>query len=152
MHPQIHEDHPGECTICHMTLVPVYKESTSDRQSGSDRSDSSDRADGIFISPERQQVIGIKTVKAARKGLTQNILTTGRVAYDPELAVAQREFVEIVKNVPSLKQTAVSRLKLLGMSDAEIAELAKKKTVSSNLYLPTVDQPLWIYATLYASE
>ena len=140
MHPQIHEDHPGECPICHMTLVPVYKESTSDR------------SDGISISPERQQLIGIKTVVAVRKPLTREIRTTGRVAYDPELAVAQREFVEVVKNVPSLKQSATARLKLLGMSDAEIGELAKKKTVSSNLYLPTANQPLWVYATLYESE
>ncbi|MBI4411044.1 MAG: efflux RND transporter periplasmic adaptor subunit [Deltaproteobacteria bacterium] len=150
MHPQIHEDHPGECPICHMTLVPVYKEKIKPAPTTSRVP--TETGPSAMISAERQQLIGIKTVEAVRKPLTREIRTTGRVAYDPELAVAQREFVEVVKNVPSLKPSAMARLKLLGMSDTEIAELAKKKTVSSNLYLPTANQPLWIYATLYESE
>lgn len=29
MHPNIHYDHPGNCPICGMTLVPVYADDTN---------------------------------------------------------------------------------------------------------------------------
>ena len=82
----------------------------------------------------------------------KEIRTVGRVAFDPELAVAEREFIEITQNVPSLREAAVSRLRLLGMSEEEIRILEKKGRVSSSLYLPKEGDSIWVYATLYEGE
>lgn len=149
MHPHIHSDKPGECPICHMSLVPVYKEGTvpTNRTSG---------GPSVHISPERQQLIGIKTEAAQKKLVTKEIRTAGRVAFDPDLAVAQREFVEIAKNVPSLKSAAVSRLRLLGMGEEEIRALEHRQgainRAPTNLYLPEKGDSVWVYATLYQGE
>lgn len=145
MHPHIHEDEPGECPICHMKLVPVYQE-------GAAPSEIPTEGPTVSISPERQQLIGIKTQVAEKKLATKEIRTVGRVAFDPELAVAQREFLEIVKGIPSLKEAARSRLRLLGMSAEEIRELEQKKGASLSLYLPASSDSVWIYATLYQGE
>lgn len=148
MHPQIHRDEPGDCPICGMRLIPVFE---------SDMSDTSDQSNSIKISPERQQLIGVKTEAAIKKLVLKEIRTLGRVAFDPELAVAEREFVEIVQNVPSLRAAAVSRLRLLGMSEEEIRVLEKKgkgnlPSGSTNLYLPKEGDSVWVYATLYEGE
>ncbi|HEX5035819.1 MAG TPA: efflux RND transporter periplasmic adaptor subunit [bacterium] len=142
MHHQIHMDHPGNCPICGMKLVAVYKDS---------RGDPRDRPDaGITISPERQQLMGLKTAKVETKPAIREIRTTGRAAFDPDLAVAQREYLEIAKNVPSLKEAARSNLRIKGMSEEEIRELRDRP--STNLYLPSTDAPVWIYATLFQDE
>lgn len=145
MHHQIHADHPGECPICQMKLVPVYQE-------GKVPVDAAPQNPSVIISPERQQLIGVKTETAQKKQVTKEIRTVGRIAFDPELAIAQREFVEIAKDVPALKSAAMSRLRLLGMGVEEIRALAKRGRVADNLYLPEAGESVWIYATLYPGE
>ncbi len=148
MHPQIHEDKPGQCPICHMDLVPVYKEAPgAPLPNGKQGGESSFR-----ISPERQQLIGVTTAVVEQRAVTKSIRTVGQVAYDPELAIAQREFLTIVRNAPALKSAAVSRLRLLGMSEEEIDALAHRQKTSSNLYLPASGETVWVYATLYQHE
>lgn len=143
MHRQIHLDQPGKCPICGMTLIPVYEEGAKTDM---------DRGPAAMISTERQEQIGITTAEVSQKELTKKIKTVGLIAFDPELAVAQREFVEILRNAPSLKAAGISRLKLLGMSDEEIANLAKARHPSSNLYLPIEGGSFWVYAPIYESE
>ncbi|MDO8461956.1 MAG: efflux RND transporter periplasmic adaptor subunit [Deltaproteobacteria bacterium] len=158
MHPQIHEEKPGNCPICQMKLVPVYQTSPAsgtlslDLPRAESRGKERDGERSVIISPERQQLIGIKTAKAVKKQVFKEILTSGRVAFDPELAIAQKEFVEINNNVPSLREAAISHLKILGMSDEEIRSLGKRNKVGSNLYLPEKGDSVWIYATLYENE
>ena len=109
-----------------------------------------------MISPERQQRIGLRTETVTRQAAIREIRTVGRVAFDPELATAQREFMEISQNVPSLRSAAISHLKLLGMSDGEIRDLEKRtgnsRIAPTSLYLPGPNDPIWIYATLYEGE
>lgn len=145
MHPHIHEDKPGECPICHMKLVPVYKEEAMPNQS-------SIKGSSVNISPERQQLIGMQTTSVQKKPVSKLLRTVGRVAFDPELAIAQKEFVEITKNVPSLKKASRSRLLLLGMSEQEVRDLEKQGKISSALYLPEPGDSVWVYATLYQGE
>lgn len=142
MHHQIRRDEPGNCPICGMTLVPIHEESHSHGGEGSD----------FTISSERQQMIGIKTSVVTREKAFHEIRTSGRVAFDPELAVAQSEYLEIVKNVPDLKFSARQRLGLLGMSDEEIRDLEKSGRSSKNLYLPGGKDEIWVYATLFTDE
>lgn len=122
---------------------------------------------GVYISPERQQLIGVKKEKVEKRPLTQQILTVGRVAYDPELFVVQQEYLQAVKMARELlssqdvlvkeQATAMveaSRKKLLlkGMSPGEITELAEKGVPQEYLYLPLEQDQVWVYLTIYEYE
>ena len=118
--------------------------------------------------PEKQQLIGVKKGKVQVRKLAGQILTVGRVAYDPNLFVAQQEYLQALKghqstqkaNLDYLSEQSQSllrdmrrRLLLLGMSEAEIDELEKQGRPESNLYLPSSeDKTVWVYITIYEYE
>ncbi|MGH9629251.1 MAG: efflux RND transporter periplasmic adaptor subunit, partial [Bryobacteraceae bacterium] len=89
MHPQQRSDKPGNCPICSMKLVKMEKP-----QNGSMPGMPMDEADtpgtpsqpatenAIFIAPERQQLIGVKTVVAELKALNKEIRTVGKIGFD----------------------------------------------------------------------
>lgn len=84
MHPQQRSDKPGNCPICSMKLVkmekpPAGSDVNSAPPTGAAAADS---APSIFIAPERQQLIGVKTVAVERKALVKEIRTVGKVAFD----------------------------------------------------------------------
>lgn len=70
-------DHPGTAPDCGMDLVPQYAEEAVPAA-----------ANGVSISPQRQQLIGVKLATAELRDLSRTIRTTGRVAVD-ERRVAQ---------------------------------------------------------------
>jgi Cu(I)/Ag(I) efflux system membrane fusion protein len=123
---------------------------------------------GVYISSEKQQLIGVKKDKVEVRPLSGQILTVGRVAYDANLFVAQQEYLQAMKGhqttrkadlayldeqSESMVKTMRYRLLLLGMSEAEIADLEKRGTPETNLYLPTAeDKNVWVYATIYEYE
>lgn len=138
MHPQIKEDRPGQCPICHMDLVAVKPSSPAEtnathrhEESGADPGP----AGQVHISQQSQQLIGLKTAVVEEKELHTTIETTGRVAFDPELAVAIREYLTIAMNDPGLRQYAITRLKMLGMGDEEIRTLPARRRDYESLYL-----------------
>lgn len=156
MHPQIHADHPGNCPICGMTLIPVYEESSSsDNQSSINDHLAVDQTVKTFsISGERQELIGIKKQKAEKSELKKEISTVGVVAYDPDLAIAIREY-QSFKGVDSgLLSAAETKLKLLGLSSDEIKKLNSDSLKKNDAYyLPQKDSKTgWIYATLFESD
>lgn len=137
MHPQIRQDGPGNCPICHMPLVAVYAHQH--------------KSDSISIDGARQQISGIR-VEAVRVGpIVRTVRATGKAAIDVELASAVREFIALGKDDPALYRTAVTRLKLLGMGEEEIRELEKNPS-AENLYRPAQRGRSWIYATIYESD
>ena len=142
MHPQIQQSQPGSCPICGMTLVPVKKEKGPEDHS---------KHQGVYISPERQQLIGVATARAEKKELKKTIRAAGRMAYNPELAQAQTEYLEARKLGNSFLEASKKRLQLLGMDEAWIAELGRNGTVDKNLYLPQGGVRL-IEASVYESE
>ncbi|MBI2066902.1 MAG: efflux RND transporter periplasmic adaptor subunit [Deltaproteobacteria bacterium] len=163
MHPQIHEEEEGECPICHMKLVPVYKESSSVsplplacpepcRRAEEGGPPEAGRVRGVTISPERQQMIGITTATVMRKPAVKEIRAPGRVAFDADLAVAQTEFLEIAAGSPDLESAARNRLNLLGMGKEEIQELKRRGEPDPALTLPRDGGPVWIYAPLYGTD
>ncbi len=138
-----------------MDYLPVYEKETGVE------------AGGIQISPERQQFVGIKTEIAQKRQLVYQINTVGKVAYDPELYVAQEEYLQALKNVQatqksvlasvsqqsgSLLSAAEKKLLLLGMNKEQIQELAKDGLAQENLYLPSKESTAWIYITVYEYE
>jgi multidrug efflux pump subunit AcrA (membrane-fusion protein) len=167
MHPQIKEDRPGQCPICHMDLVPVKKkppvaenktgESTANTEANTEHDHSKMETESgspgtVEVSIERQQLIGLKTAIVEEKELHTSIRTTGRVAFDPELAVAIREYLTIAAGDPGLRQYAITRLKMLGMGEEEIRTLPARRKEYESLYLQGGGNTTWVYAALYQND
>ncbi|MBI2982225.1 MAG: hypothetical protein HYY44_08060 [Deltaproteobacteria bacterium] len=137
MHPHVHEKGPGECPICHMKLVPVYR----DKEGGASQ--------GLLIPLDRQERIGLTIGVVEKKEVIREIRSMGRVAFDPDLAMAQREYLEIANGVPSLKKAATDRLNLMGMTSDEIGQLEKRKATDPALLVPEPGGSVWVYLPLY---
>lgn len=85
MHPAYTSDKPGVAPDCGMTLEPVY----ADEAAATGTSGQAGPADGltvppgaIMISPERQQMIGVKFTTVENGGATRAIRAVGKVAAD----------------------------------------------------------------------
>lgn len=141
MHPQVVQDHPGNCPICHMRLTPM-------RHSGDDDA-SHDGPAAIVIDPAVVQNMGVRTAEVTRGPLARSVRTVGvleapetglhdispKVAgwidrlyanqegmhihegdplfdlYSPDLVVAQEELIAAVKALRVLGPTADASLK-----------------------------------------
>ena len=68
MHPSVKSPEPGQCPICSMDLVAVRRDGI---ESGT-----------ISVSPERRQLIGVRTTPVERREVRLSTRTVGRVAYD----------------------------------------------------------------------
>jgi Cu(I)/Ag(I) efflux system membrane fusion protein len=137
-----------------MDYVPVYEEQTVEG--------------GVYISPEKQQLIGVKKEKVEKRNLSGQILTVGRVAYDPALFTAQQEYLQALKSSQTVSKDGLGyiaeqsaaliknmkqKLLAMGMSDLEIEELGKRGRPQQNLYLPSSeDKNVWVYITIYEYE
>jgi Cu(I)/Ag(I) efflux system membrane fusion protein len=78
MHPTIVSDHPGDCPICGMALVPVG-------EAGTEAAHGAAPVDGlatVTIDPQRQQLIGLRTAEVTRGPVGQSWRTVGKVAVD----------------------------------------------------------------------
>ena len=155
MNPQVTSPVPMKDQMG-MDYVPVYGEQTPQAHPG------------VYISPEKQQLIGVKKGKVQIRKLSGQIRTVGRVAYDPGLFVAQQEYLQALKGHASAQKAKLDyldeqsqsllkdmryRLLLLGMSSAEIDALEEQGKPETNLYLPTgEDKDVWVYATIYEYE
>jgi hypothetical protein len=140
-----------------MDYVPVYEDQTTEGSPAE-----------VYISPERQQLIGVRYGKIEKRKLSGQILTVGRVAYDPALFTAQQEYLQTFKSSraidkdnpsyieeqsASLIKTMKQKLLSLGMSEDEIAELENRGKPQENLYLPSSeDKNVWVYVTIYEYE
>jgi membrane fusion protein, copper/silver efflux system len=72
MHPSYKSDKPGIAPDCGMKLVPKYADDADDKlPSGT-----------IRLSPERQQLISVRTTTVEREPLTRTIRTTGHLVPD----------------------------------------------------------------------
>ncbi len=76
-----------------MDYVPVYEEATAQAP-----------AAAVYISPEKQQLIGVKKEKVQKRKLSGQILTVGRVAYDPALFTAQQEYLQTLKSSQTIQR------------------------------------------------
>ncbi|MEK9148514.1 MAG: efflux RND transporter periplasmic adaptor subunit, partial [Candidatus Desantisbacteria bacterium] len=74
MHPNYTSDRPGQCPICGMTLV-LKKEGKGEGVKAMEKGE-------VFISPEKQQLIGVKTAKVGFATLEKVIQAKGIVEYD----------------------------------------------------------------------
>jgi Cu(I)/Ag(I) efflux system membrane fusion protein len=158
MHHHIHNDQPGLCPICGMTLVKVDDETPTH----SDLSKMPKNHAPIKLSLDRQQMIGVKYGTVEKKPLFKTIHAAGRVAFDPELYTVQNEYQEAARQWEEVKDSSLAevrhsadrmlqssrlRLKVLGLSDQQIASLAKGTVESDqSLLLHQAGDDVYIYA------
>ncbi|MDD5439180.1 MAG: efflux RND transporter periplasmic adaptor subunit, partial [Candidatus Omnitrophica bacterium] len=131
-----------------MDYVPVYQETQS----------------GVSISPEKQKLLNITVAAVNKEKLVKTVRASGKIAYDPDLVIAQKEFIEalkvrdtakdsplkdVVERAQSVAAAARAKLRLMGMSDKEIDGLEKDRTVQTNLYLPQKGEDVWAYIQVY---
>jgi len=69
MHPQVIQDHPGECPICHMQLTPL----------GSDVTEASSAGSRVTIDPIIVQNMGVRTTLAIEGPLRREVRVAGFV-------------------------------------------------------------------------
>lgn len=116
------------------------------------------------LSLRKQQMIGVKIGKAEKKKLFKSIRAPGRIAFDPELYTAQSEYLEALKQWRRVKDSPITdvrentrqminsskiRLKVLGLSDSQIKDLARKGSQSEGLLVSGKGQDNWIYADVF---
>ena len=78
MHPQVVQDHPGNCPICGMKLTPVRKQGSATAASEAPASGSS----AIEVDPVTTQTMGIRTATVKRGPLRRAIRTVGAIDYN----------------------------------------------------------------------
>jgi Cu(I)/Ag(I) efflux system membrane fusion protein len=132
MHPEVQQDHPGECPICSMTLVPkpdgprpqgagmgTMTESAGHDHTGEGSGVPTPEAkmvpakgaEGVpgltpvTLSQERIQLMGMRTAKVTRETLTPELRTVGVAAANEKgLAVIQTRFAGWIEQL-LLQQT-----------------------------------------------
>lgn len=149
----------GERIDCPVCGKPLEKLSPEDADA------LTDVVSRVRIKSAEIQLAGVQTESVRAMRLYKEIRTVGRVAYDPGLAVAQEEFIaavsaldkiregnieEISARAANLVESSKRKLKLLGLGDGQIAELAEKKEVHTSLIMP--EEKMWIYGDVYEFE
>ncbi|MCB0351024.1 MAG: efflux RND transporter periplasmic adaptor subunit, partial [Bdellovibrionales bacterium] len=136
MHPHITSDKPGQsCPICGMDLIAVEADEKTEHSE-------------IKLSLKKQQLIGVKIGMAEKKNLFKAVSAPGRIAFDPELYTAQSEYLEALRQKQRVKGSSLAdvkqstdemirsakiRLQVLGLSDEQIKNLARKGYQSEGL-------------------
>lgn len=78
MHPNYVSDHPGDCPICGMQLVPMEPPAAPQPASAPPVQGMAT----VELSPQRQQLIGLKSATVQRVQFAAGIRTSGRIAFD----------------------------------------------------------------------
>jgi len=154
MHPEIKSDKPGTCPICHMDLIPVPKEtSSSTSHEGHDHQSAAPAPAGTALTTRQIDLAGIQTEKLSLRPIIKNIVTQGRVAFNPKWWQAETELVEAIRlGDASLVAAAKSRLSLMGAGSDWISEIEKsRKPHSAFIGAGSRDHPIF-EASVYSSE
>lgn len=85
MHPEVRSDEPGDCPICGMDLIPVYKKA---RASLDTLGPIEETPRTVQLSATQIKLAGIATVPVTRRELNLSIRTTGTVEFDERALAA----------------------------------------------------------------
>lgn len=144
MHPNVVSESPGRCPICGMKLREVKKP----------KGEGHKHPPGSFqVSPERRQLIGVKSAKAERKNLWAELRLPGRVAFDQELYVAETEYVAALgSGAVDILPVIEKKLVRLGISSEELSFLRKRGKADESLVMPKQNESFWVYASVYEAD
>ncbi|MEO8616545.1 MAG: efflux RND transporter periplasmic adaptor subunit [Luteolibacter sp.] len=73
MHPWVKSDKPGECTVCGMSLVPIYE--------GGKNFDS-EAGDVVMLPEGSPYVVGVKTEEVRKRSLMRTLRVSGMIGED----------------------------------------------------------------------
>jgi len=145
MHPQVREEKPGECPICGMRLIPIY------------RGDE----DKIIIDEETRALLDIRSQPVEKMYLTKTLHLPGKVANDNDLYLAQQEYLTSLHNfmrlngmderqekrIREMLEAAKFRLSLFGYNEKDIKKLEGIGEPDGNLIFP--GKNVWLHGTVY---
>lgn len=164
MLPGYRSETPGKSPMG-MDLVPVYEEVSPAKDISSLVTPAGYAT--IMVTPEKQQLIGVKTAPAKVRSMTKTIRTVGRIAYDPELYQAEEEYIqalrtferakagtipEVIEQASRLVESSRIRLRLIGLSDELINEIATLERPDQSLLFSDPEANVWVYAPIYEFE
>lgn len=95
MHPQIHQDHPGECPICHMKLVKV----TEQGNAPAEQSKEGEKRSAVQANSSQLELIGVQKHTVEKMSLIAVIPVSGRLLSSS--AVAFQVYETDLKNIRS---------------------------------------------------
>jgi len=119
----------------------------------------------VKIDKEQLELAGVRVQPVIKRKLFKEIRAVGKVAYDPDLVIAQEEYLSAFKShkkmegslieetkerMQGLLESSERKLKLLGMNEAQIRKLEQEGNIQSSLILP--EEKMWIYADVYEYE
>ena len=166
MHPEVISDKPGNCPICGMTLVKKSEETKSTVRL--------DNHVDITISPERRQLIGVKSDAIRKVPLISTIHVAGHVAYNPDafdtaaeyrdafqLAVKTKRSASTVneERAQELLELTAMKMRLAGFNNEQAKQIfatgidkrfLQDYGISQDLILP--DGSVWVYADVYEPD
>lgn len=161
MIPGYKSDKPGKSPMG-MELVPVYE-----TEAGAPAGEAPEGYAPILVTPKKQQLIGVTTAPVAKRAMTKTIRTAGRIAYDPGLYQAEEEYLqaaqaleaiapaatpELTEQATRLVESGRTRLRLMGLSDALIEEMAGWSGPDARLLGTDPSGEVWLYAPVYEFE
>lgn len=168
MHPAVRQSKPGDCPICGMDLVPASPgPETSDPNPAPTGTRPLEGRAPVDLNAAQRQIIGLRTVAATERRLRKRIEAYGRVAYDPALYQAQEEYLGALEMRRSAGQSETNlstdpgglleatrrRLRLLGLSDAQIDALRESDRADGSLLMGAKEnERSWIYADVYEED
>lgn len=98
MHPQIVQDHPGNCPICGMNLVKVEKTGVAETESKQDMPVSHVPSHvSVHLTEAQQAVIGVQTEEVIDKELKLPLRLTGKVYYNPQIYQLLLDYQEAIQ-------------------------------------------------------
>jgi Cu(I)/Ag(I) efflux system membrane fusion protein len=154
-----------------MDYVPVYTDELQGGQAGGAGAPPPSRGPlppghaPFTLSPARQQLIGVRRARVERRPLAVAIRAVGTVAYDPGLyqavveyrqalraraQLAQSTVPEALSSADGLVRAAAVKLRQKGISEAQLAQVARGEGDPTNLLLP--GRSVWVYAQVYEYE
>jgi RND family efflux transporter MFP subunit len=161
MHPQVIQDHPGNCPICGMKLTPIRNNSAAIAVDGATAQSMNLRTAAVTSGPLRKVIRTVGTIEYNETALADvttkfrgwieklNVDATGQLVhrgdpmfeiYSPELYSAEAEYLLALHggstNDPGaaeLRETASNKLKFFDVSEAQIEELEKNGAAHKTL-------------------
>ena len=145
-----------DCPICGKPLKKLTREEVDKLKGVVNR---------VKIKRGEIQLAGVKSNYVRRRQLYKEIRIVGKVAYDPNLAIAEEEFISTLKSMDKMKEGSIleikeramsllesskRKLRLLGLNRDQIAELENTRKVHTRLILP--ESKMWIYGDAYEHE
>lgn len=134
-----------------MDYIPVYaQENVSEKPK-----------EGIALPENHANLLSIKLAPVKRISLTSTLTAAGSVAYDPELFIAQEEYLQALRaqasqsrddDASQILHASRQKLLLAGMTVAQVDALARKGYPDKNLYQPIANGSVWVYFNVFEKD